>query len=129
MAAAGVLGLLASGLLSVTVAPLVKSLWTPSWAVFSSSLCLLALTFVMGVYRAPSRSWLLRSLAVLGSNAMLLYVISVHDRWRLTLLWQKLLGPALTASALRPVLESLLVLLSLWAFAYALDRGRVRLRL
>jgi heparan-alpha-glucosaminide N-acetyltransferase len=127
--AAGGLGLLVSGLLSVTVAPLVKSLWTPSWAIFSTALCVLALALVMGVFRSPTRSWLLRSLSVLGSNAMLLYVISVHDRWRLTLLWQTLFGPTLTANALRPVLESLLVLVTLWAFAYALDRSRVRLRL
>ena len=127
--AAGVVGLVLSGLLSATLAPLVKSLWTPSWALFSTSLCVLALAGVMWVFNPSGRSWLLRPLAVLGGNAVLLYVISIHDRWRLTLFWQRCIGPNLSTSSVRPVLESVLVLLFLWMLAYVLDRGRIHVRI
>lgn len=123
------LGLALSALLAVTISPLVKSLWTPSWAVFSTSVCVIALAALMGADHRQGRSWWVSAVTVLGSNTMLLYTISVHDRWRLTLFWERVLGQALTANPLRPVLESVLVLVWLWALAYALHRSRLHLRI
>ena len=133
LALAGAAGLVLSGLLSLTLVPLVKSLWTPSWAIFSTSICVLVLAALMLVTERPRRSWLgvwvVHSLAVLGSNAILLYVITIRDKWRLVLLWEGLLGEAMTSSRLRPVLTSVLVLASLWFMAWALDRARIQLRI
>jgi heparan-alpha-glucosaminide N-acetyltransferase len=124
----GVIGLACSGLLDVTLAPLVKSLWTPTWAVFSSSVCLLLLAALLLVFERPRLRWLFHPLVALGSNAILLYVLSYRDRWRFVLLWERLLGPPLSSASMRPVLESLLVLLSLWLLAHALDRYRIHVR-
>lgn len=129
MALAAVVGLVLSGLLSVTLFPLVKSLWTPSWALFSTSICLLLLAALMWVTDRPKRSWTADCFAVLGSNAILLYVVAIRDRWRLVLFWDGLLGETMTSSPLHPVLASVLVLGSLWFVAWALDRAKIQFRI
>jgi predicted acyltransferase len=133
LAVGGAAGLVLSGLLSVTLIPLVKSLWTPSWAIFSTSICLLVLAALMLATERPQRSWLggwlVQGVAALGGNAILLYVITIRDKWRLVLGWEGLLGAAMTSSTLRPVWTSVLVLVSLWFIAWALHRARIQLRI
>ena len=67
-------------------------------------------------------------LIVLGANPVLLYVVAYRERWRVLALWERLLGERLLASDWRPLLESCLVLLTLWLFAFALHRARMHVR-
>jgi len=129
LAAAGAAAWVAGAwLLTAIGIPLVKSIWTPSWAVFSGGVCLMALAAVLAGTRQALAGPVLRALAVLGSNALLLYVIAYLDRWRITGAAARLFGEALTGSALAPLLNSLLVLAVLWAFAWLLDRSRIHVR-
>lgn len=129
LARAGAIGGLASIALSLAVAPLVKSLWTVSWTVFSAALCTLAFALLLRLCAtAGAQRWAV-ALAILGGHALLLYVISYAHRWRLVAAWDGLLGPALVAHPWRPVLESLLVLATLWLLAALLERLRLRVRL
>lgn len=129
LAAIGTAGLVASGLLAATLVPMVKSLWTPSWTVFSTSVALLALAASLRLFRGQRASLLALPLVVLGSNALLLYVSAYRERWRVLALWNRWLGQAAMSVSWRPVLESCLVLLTLWALAWVLFRLKVFVRL
>ncbi len=113
-------------LLAVSLTPLVKSLWTPSWALVSGGLAiwLLALLHAASGQLAMARA--LAALSLLGSNSVLLYTIAAHDRWRLVAPWRTLTQ---AAGALAPLAESLVVLASLWGLAWLLRRVGVLVRL
>jgi heparan-alpha-glucosaminide N-acetyltransferase len=115
--------------LTLSGIPLVKSLWTPSWSVFSAACCALALALALWAFENPVRRRWAQPLAVLGANTVLLYVVAFVDRWRIVLYAERLIGAPLTASDLRPLLQSLVVLATLWVFAYALERARIRVSL
>jgi heparan-alpha-glucosaminide N-acetyltransferase len=127
-AAAIVLGYL----LSISLVPLVKSLYTPSWAVLSTgvALLLLALLYRLCDVRGHGKSgaWAL-PLIVLGANSVLLYVLAATERWRVVALWRRLTGPELFSVNWQPLLEALLVLLSFWLLAFVLYRLRILVRL
>jgi predicted acyltransferase len=110
--------------------PLLKILWTPSWSALAIGFCLLvsALLLQVGDER-PRRAMDWRTpLLVLGSNALLLYVLVAHERWRLLLPWRALLElPALAPA--RPLAESLAVLVTLLALAALLHRRGLLLRI
>ena len=84
-------GLVAAGLLWAVFLPLNKALWTPSYAVFTAGVALLALAALhlsVDVARAP---WLGFPLALIGENALIVYVgtaavfhvlrTTVRDAW------------------------------------------------
>jgi len=128
--AALALGLIAGGaLLSVSFVPLIKSLWTPSWALYSSGVALTPLAVLYLWCDVKGRSGWAVSLTVLGSNAVLLYTIAANDRWRIIGAWQRVSGGWLADVAWRPLAEALLVLLTLWILAWVLYRRRIFLRL
>lgn len=128
LAGAGIVSAAAGWVLAQVLVPLVKSLWTPSWALLSTGLCLVLLSAMALAFSTPSRSRWAAPLSVLGSNAIVLYVLAAWHRWRIVLTWERILGDGLRTSALAPVLESLLVLLSLWLLAWSLDRFRLHVR-
>jgi heparan-alpha-glucosaminide N-acetyltransferase len=127
-AAAIVLGYL----LSISLAPLIKSLYTPSWTVLSTGVALLLLALLYRVCdvqcHGKSGGWAL-PLIVLGANSVLLYVLAATERWRVVALWRKLMGPALFSVDWQPLLEALLVLLTFWLLAFVLYRLRILIRL
>jgi predicted acyltransferase len=75
-------GALAVGLIAGQwLCPIVKSIWTPSWALFSSGVTILVLAALHQL--CDMRAWRPLSLAfaVLGTNSILLYVLA-HYKWR-----------------------------------------------
>ena len=123
-------GLALAGLMSQTVAPLLKSLWTPTWSVFSSSVCLLLLSGLMLLYGTRQHSRWALPWVVLGTNSVLLYVLAFTQRWRIVNFWDKLLGATSWPSLpWWPLALSSLVLLTLWALAFVLYRAKIFVRL
>lgn len=123
-------GLALAGVMSLTVSPLLKSLWTPTWAVFSSSACLLLLAALMLLFGKRQRSRWAMPLVVLGTNSMLLYVLAFTQRWRIVKYWDRLFdGLAWPSLPWWPLAESCLVLATFWLFALALYRAKVFIRL
>ena len=124
---AGSLSAVAIGyVMSVAMFPLVKSVWTPSWAVLSTGLAGAVLAAFLCVDGTTfGGRWPIRALAPLGTNAALLYTLAAHDRWRIVAGWKRLLGADAFAVAWQPVLASLLVLATLWLLAAILHRWRV----
>jgi len=128
LAVAGGAGIVGGMLLDVAGVPLIKSLWTPSWTLFSTGIAALLLAVLVAFLRQPRRERWLLPLVVLGANPVLLYVIAYRERWRVLALWQRLLGESWLLVSWRPVLESGLVLVALWAFAWVLYRLRIQVR-
>src|SRR5262249_15000600 len=122
-------GIAVGWLLSLTLFPLVKSLWTPSWTIVSTAICVLMLAAIMYVQRQRTPSRLARAVMILGTNSILLYVIAFTERWRIVTLWQRILGDTMSSLEWWPVLEACLVLLTLWGIGYVLFRQRVLIRL
>lgn len=127
---ASLLGIVLAGLMSATVSPLLKSLLTPTWSVFSSSACLLLLGSLMLLLGDRYRPIWAQPLVVLGTNSILLYVLASTERWRILSLWDRLLGgTGVPSLPWWPLLESCLVLATLWILAFGLYRAKIFVRL
>lgn len=95
-------------------------------------LVLMAWLLALLIRATPARPGALwRALVVLGSNAMLLYVLTYWERWRFVALfdalWQRLGGNA-AVGGLAPLAQALWVLACLWLLAWGLYRARIFLR-
>jgi predicted acyltransferase len=124
---AGVLGIVAGLLAGQWLCPIVKSLWTPSWTIFSAGIAAL----VLGVFYHLSeiRAARFALLAILGTNAILLYVLASNYRWRFLSLPERLFGVSLLEGPYAPLRESVLLALMLWVVAFVLYRSRIFVRL
>lgn len=112
-----------------SVAPVVKRIWTPSWAVFSTGWTLLTLSlFLLVIDVIGFRGWEL-PLTIVGLNSVAMYVMS----W-LTKPWLK--GTLHThlpedwfAGTYGPVVESSLALALLWLICWWMYRRKIFLRI
>ena len=72
-------GLIAAGwgLDQAMICPMIKRIWTPSWAMFSAGICiwvLLALHIVFDII--PRTSWLAYPFVVVGTNSLAIYLMA-----------------------------------------------------
>ncbi len=130
--AAGVLGLAVGLFLDWTgVCPLIKRIWTPSWAIFSTAWCCLILG---GLYVlidvAGIRRWTF-PLVVVGTNSIAIYAMSMLlPNWTAATL-RTHLGQSifqLWGAANEPALESMMVGLTFWLVCWWMYRQRIFLR-
>jgi heparan-alpha-glucosaminide N-acetyltransferase len=120
--------LVAGGLAGWLVCPIVKSISTPSWVLFSTGWVLLVLATFYHVFDVRGhRAWAF-ALVILGANSILLYVLALKYRWWIVEIWHRVLGTALFQISWAPVLESLLCGFSLWCLALALYRLKLFVR-
>jgi heparan-alpha-glucosaminide N-acetyltransferase len=124
------LACLAGGIaLRFTVCPMVKSLWTPSWAVYSTGWVLLMLAAFFWLIEV--RGWRRASLAlaVVGMNAIAVYCMAnLFDYWILKV-WERSLGDYLFGGAYAPIWKSLAIVVTLWVASVALYRRRIFFRI
>lgn len=127
--ALGSLTALAGVLAGSFLCPVVKSIWTSSWALFSSGCVLLpfALLYHIGDIRAQY-GWTF-PLAVAGQNSLILYVLALNYRWWVLAPWRHTLEPSLSSLTWAPLLESAACGLTLWLVAFGLYRLKVFIRL
>ena len=120
------------------ICPLVKRIWTPAWALYSTGwTCLLLAGFYGSVdlcrsYRwaAPAR-WAAFPLVVVGTNSLTMYFMAqLITGWTRGTLrihfgteYAQLFGPAWA-----PIVEAVAVVVALWLLCYWLYRQRVFLR-
>lgn len=128
LVAAGLIGLVTGAGLGWTgICPIVKSLWTPSWVLFSGGWCLLFLAFFHYVVDIRGVRWAVFPLVVVGLNSITAYAMShiypafAYGAIRRVLGEQpfQVLGPAY-----QPFLYGMAVLACYWLALYALYRGR-----
>ncbi len=127
--AASAVCLTAGWLMGQFACPIVKRIWTPSWAVYSTGWTFLMLAGFFGVIDVLGwRGWEW-PLVVVGMNSIAMYVMSqlmggwVRSRWRMHL------GERAFEGLYGPLWSSLLVLLVLWLFCVWLYKRKVFLRI
>jgi heparan-alpha-glucosaminide N-acetyltransferase len=133
--------LLAAGLAGLTIgyalhatnlAPLVKRIWTPSWAIYSSGWCCLILAGFYAVVDLGGRRRWAFPLTVVGMNSIAMYMMSqLLKPWTRGAL-QTHLGkeyPRMFGETYAPIVEATAVVLVLWLFCYWLYRQKVFLRI
>lgn len=109
--------------------PIVKSIWTPSWVLFSTGCILTIFAFLYHVIDVRNRHGWTFPLVVAGRNPLILYILALNYRWWVLAPWRHTLGPSLSTVAWAPVLESVICGLSLWLLALALYRFKIFIRL
>jgi predicted acyltransferase len=136
LVAAGVAGLVAGwGLDAVGLCPIVKRIWTPSWALFSTGWALVALAaFYAVVDLAGHRRWTF-PFVVVGMNSIVMYVMAeLLPAW-LASRMQVHLGQGVftfwghLASVYEPVVRQTAVLGLMWLICYWLYRQRIFVRI
>jgi predicted acyltransferase len=121
----GAAALVAGLLVGLTLCPIVKSIWTPSWTLFSGGIVLLifAAAWHWCEVRGARRSvW---PLVVAGSNSILLYVLASNYKWWFLNRWKNVFGAQVFTGSYEPLLESVAFLISLWVLAAVLHRLRI----
>jgi heparan-alpha-glucosaminide N-acetyltransferase len=133
LAAAGLLGLLLGKAIGESgLCPIVKRIWTPSWAIFSAGwVCCMLAAFVAVIEAGGWRRWAF-PLVVAGLNPITLYCL-----WQLsggflrdtvkTHFGQGCFG--VLGEAYAPILERAAVLFLYWLILFGMYRRRIFLRL
>lgn len=126
---AGAASLVAGLVLGTFACPIVKSIWTPTWVLFSGGIVLLVFAlfyFACEELQVRSGVWLL---VAGGSNTILLYVLASNYKWFFLERWRDVFGVNVFAGVWQPLLESSAFMLSAWALAVVLHRLRIFIRL
>lgn len=127
------LGALAVGfLLSIAGVPLVKRIWTPSWAVYSTGWCVLILAALYAVI--DLRGWKAWSfpLLVVGMNSIAIYCMGMTLKSWTARTLQTHLGEDLFkvfGAANAPFVQATLVGLCFWLVCYWMYRRKIFLRI
>jgi predicted acyltransferase len=133
LVAAGLGGIIAGQVLNLTgVCPLVKRIWTPSWALFSGGWCCLILASFYAVVDVQGyRRWTF-PLLVVGVNSIAIYCMSqLLDRW-VAGVWRTHLGADVFLSwgtLNEPTLRCLMIGLVYWLACWWMYRHRIFIRI
>lgn len=129
LVAASVACLVVGYLAGLMVCPIVKRIWTPSWALFSTGWTFLMLAFFFGIIDVLRwRGWEF-PLVVVGMNSIAMYCMSqlmggwVRSRWVMHL------GGGLFEHPYAPLLLSLLGVATLWLITWWMYQRRIFLRI
>jgi heparan-alpha-glucosaminide N-acetyltransferase len=116
-------------LLGMTVCPIVKRIWTPSWVLFSGAYVVALLALFYGLIDVKGWKPGVWILVVAGLNPLALYLMGQLSKgWTLAQLKIHLPDFVFTGSA-GPVAESLLPAAIFWLVVWWMHRNRVYLRL
>ncbi len=130
--AAGLAGLVVGQVLALTgVCPLVKRIWTPSWAIFSTGWCCLILMGFYGIIDVAGwRRWAF-PLVVVGMNSIAIYFMGQTLRGHTDRFWQGVASDAFTAVGplWTPMLRCTLTGLLFWLVCLWMYRQRIFIRI
>ncbi len=127
--AAAAVCLLLGTVLGIVACPIVKRIWTPSWALFSGGWVLIILSFFYWLVEIAGQRRLVFPLVVLGMNSIFIYVMhSLAAGWIRDQLAKHGMA-SFFALSWGPVIEKASVLAVLWLLCFWLYRQRAFLRL
>jgi predicted acyltransferase len=110
-------------------APVVKRIWTPSWAVYSTGWTLVTLSaFVLVIDLWGWRGWSY-PLYVVGMNSIAMYVMSWLTKPWIRETFRTHLGNAPFEGTYGPLVESSMVVAALWLICWWMHRRRIYLRI
>jgi predicted acyltransferase len=123
---AGFAGLVTGGFLHlVGVNPIVKSLWTPSWVLFSGGWCFLTLAFFYYIVDIRGMRTIVFPLVVIGMNSLVAYVMSYLYPHFAFGAFRRVLGSdvfKVLGASYEPLLYGSAILVSYWLALYVLYR-------
>jgi len=125
----GALCVVAGFALGQIAAPIVKSVWTPSWTLFSGGWAILTAAVLHHIIDVRGWTRWADPLVTIGMNPLVLYVIAIEYRWYVLEAWRRLFGQEIFVVGWQPIAESSAFLLSLWFLAAALRRAGIYVRL
>lgn len=130
---AGICGLAAGQLLHLAgICPIVKRIWTPSWAIFSTGWCCLILAILYGVVDILKFHRWTFPLAVVGSNSIAMYCMSHELKpWVGTTL-RMWLGRdifQILGESWQPMAQSTMIGIAFWLICYWLYRRKMFIRI
>lgn len=126
---AGVACFAVGSVLERTLCPMVKLIWTPSFAIYSTAWTLgLLAGFYWVIDVRGWRGWSL-PLTVVGLNSIALFILFFTTDYWIMKGWTLLVGRGLFESAYGPLWSSLATLLVLWGIAGVLYWRRIFIRL
>ena len=129
LAVAGTVCLAAGGILGWTLCPIVKRIWTPSWAVYSAGWAYLMLA---GFYWVTDirgwRRWAF-PLVVVGMNSIAVYVMSMLMREWLGKTLKTHLGESFLTGTYAPIRETVSILFFFWLVSLWMHRRKIFLRI
>lgn len=136
LVAAGCSGLIAGLILHYTnLCPIVKRIWTPSWAIYSTGWTCLMLSVFYAVIDLGNLKKLAFPLAIVGMNSVAIYCLNYLIRGWILITLQRYLGTEWYTfggwlnPAYKPLWESLAALLVLWLIMLWMYRRKVFLRI
>jgi predicted acyltransferase len=112
-----------------TLCPIVKRIWTPSWAIFSGGWTFLMLAAFYGIIDVIGwRRWAF-ALVVVGMNSIAMYLMGqLLKPWiRDTL--QRHLGSNIFYGTYGPIVQSISILLVLWFICFWMYRKKIFIRI
>jgi hypothetical protein len=116
-------------LMGMYVCPIVKRIWTPSWAVYSAGWTFLILAgffAVLDVLQWRGWEW---ALVVVGMNSIAMYLMSQLLRGFVRSRWSMHIGSWAFESIYAPLLMDVLILLVLWLICVWMYRNKIFLRI
>lgn len=116
-------------ILSRTLCPMVKLIWTPSFAIYSTAWTLWFLAAFYWVIDVKGRRGWSLPLVVVGVNSIALFLLFFTVDWWIMKGWTIVLGRAFFESAYGPLWRSLATLGVLWGIAGVLYWRRIFIRL
>jgi predicted acyltransferase len=130
---AGMCGLAVGQLLHLAcVCPIVKRIWTPSWAIFSTGWCCLILAALCGIVDVLKFHRWTFPLAVVGSNSIVMYCMSHELKpWVGTTLrmWLGRDVFQILGESWEPTARSILIGIAFWLICYWLYRRKMFIRI
>ncbi len=112
-----------------TICPVIKKLWTPSWAFYSGAVVLWAFAlFYWFIDIKGHKAWTF-PLVVVGMNSIAIYVAYQLTGGWIRSVGKTWLGSGLFEGTYGDLMQSLLVLAVLWTFCYWLYRRKIFIRI
>ncbi len=130
---AGICGLAVGQLLHQTgICPVVKRIWTPSWAIFSAGWCCIILAALYGIIDVLKfRRWTF-PLVVVGVNSIAMYCMSHQLKPWVGRTLKMYLGQEIfqfLGSGYEPMLQSIMIGLVFWLICYWMYRQKFFIRI
>ncbi len=126
---AGLVLLVIGTVLGVTLCPLVKRIWTPSWAVFSTGWTLLLLAGFFWIIDVQGwRRWSL-PLIVVGMNSIAMYLMSQLMRGWTRETFKTHLGQGIFEGTFGPTWERIAILAVFWLICLWMYRQKIFVRI
>lgn len=112
-----------------TICPVVKKIWTPTWAVFSTGWTLVLLSLFFGVIEGIGwKSWAF-PFVVVGLNSIAIYVLAGTLGGWITTNMKRYFGSNWWGETYEPLRNRMVIVGVLWLFCYWLYRQRVFLKI